>query len=163
MRNGKLVVAQIGCGKFAEHEDLPNISSLDTVLLKWVCDLDRKRAEEMKEQFNAEKVTSDFKEICADPEVDLIKIATSHEIHLPIVECAAAAGKHICDDAESGNYPGYSSVGDRPAELDAYENRHRNPIVPCVGEYTAAGAFGTDAHQLPCSQKHLSGASADLL
>ena len=95
MRNGKLVVAQIGCGKFAEHEDLPNISSLDTVLLKWVCDLDRKRAEEMKEQFNAEKVTSDFKEICADPEVDLIKIATSHEIHFPIVECAAAAGKHI--------------------------------------------------------------------
>ncbi len=95
MRDGKLVVAQIGCGKFAEHEDLPNITALDNLLLKWVCDLDLDRATEIKEKYNAEKVTADFKEICADPEVDLIKIATSHEIHLPIVECAAAAGKHI--------------------------------------------------------------------
>ena len=95
MRNGKLVVAQIGCGKFAEYQDLPNITSLDQLILKWICDLDTERACEMQKKFGAEKITSDFKEICADPEVDMIKIATSHEIHLPIVECAAAAGKHI--------------------------------------------------------------------
>ena len=95
MRNGKLVVAQIGCGKFAEYQDLPNITSLEELTLKWICDLDLERAAEMQKKFGAEKITSDFKEICADPEVDLIKIATSHEIHLPIVECAAAAGKHI--------------------------------------------------------------------
>jgi len=95
MRSGKLVVAQIGAGKFAEYQDLPNISSLPQLTLKWICDLDRKRAEELGARFGAEKITSDFREVCADPEVDLIKIATSHEIHLPIIECAAAAGKHI--------------------------------------------------------------------
>ena len=95
MRSGKLVVAQIGAGKFAEYQDLPNISSLPQLTLKWICDLDRKRAEELGARFGAERITSDFREVCADPEVDLIKIATSHEIHLPIIECAAAAGKHI--------------------------------------------------------------------
>ena len=95
MRNGKLVVAQIGAGKFAEYQDLPNIGSLPSLTLKWICDLDRARAGEMAGKFHAEKVSSDFREVCADPEVDLIKIATSHEIHLPIIECAAAAGKHI--------------------------------------------------------------------
>ena len=94
MRSGKLVVAQIGAGKFAEYQDLPNISSLPQLTLKWICDLDRARAEELGARFGAEKITSDFREVCADPEVDLIKIATSHEIHLPIIECAAAAGKH---------------------------------------------------------------------
>ena len=82
MRNGKLVVAQIGCGKFAEYQDLPNITSLDELVLKWVCDLDLARAEEMKEKFHAEKVTSDFKEITLGKQVQaksqapLLDIAT---------------------------------------------------------------------------------------
>ena len=95
MRDGELIVAQIGCGKFAEYQDLPNIAVLPQVKLKWLCDIDLERAGKLKQQYGAEKITSDFKDICADPEVDLIKIATSHEIHLPIIECAAAAGKHI--------------------------------------------------------------------
>ncbi|MBR2373790.1 MAG: Gfo/Idh/MocA family oxidoreductase [Lentisphaeria bacterium] len=95
MRNGKLVVAQIGCGKFAEFQDLPNIAAIPQLQLKWLCDLDTERAGELSRRYGAEKVTSDFREICADPEVDLIKIATSHEIHLPIIECAASAGKHV--------------------------------------------------------------------
>jgi predicted dehydrogenase len=34
-------------------------------------------------------------DVINDPEVDMIKIATTHEVHLPIIEAAAAAGKHI--------------------------------------------------------------------
>ncbi len=30
-----------------------------------------------------------------DPDVDFIKIATSHEVHREIIEAAAAAGKHV--------------------------------------------------------------------
>ena len=56
MRNGKLVVAQIGCGKFAEYQDLPNIISLDQLILKWICDLDLERAGEMQKKFGAEKI-----------------------------------------------------------------------------------------------------------
>jgi predicted dehydrogenase len=34
-------------------------------------------------------------DVINDPEVDFIKIATTHEVHLPIIQAAAAAGKHI--------------------------------------------------------------------
>ncbi len=33
--------------------------------------------------------------VIRDPEVDFIKVATSHEAHLPIIEAATRAGKHI--------------------------------------------------------------------
>ena len=45
--------------------------------------------------FKVPKVTSDYMEIINDPEVDLIKVCTSHEAHRPIIEAAAAKGKHI--------------------------------------------------------------------
>ena len=96
MKNGKLVAAQIGCGKFMESQDLPNFKILqDQLDLKWVCDLNLTRAKYIAKTYSIPKATNDFMEIIHDPEVDLIKIATSHEAHLPIIEAASAAGKQI--------------------------------------------------------------------
>ena len=95
MKNGKLVAAQIGCGKFAWNQDLKNLSAHPDVKLKWVCDVNLESARKAAEHFSVAHSTTDFMEIMNDPEVDLIKIATSHEVHLPIIEAAAKAGKHI--------------------------------------------------------------------
>ncbi|MBO4304221.1 MAG: Gfo/Idh/MocA family oxidoreductase [Lentisphaeria bacterium] len=91
----KLVAAQIGCGKFAWQQDLKNLSSHPDVDLKWVCDVNRTNAEKAAEHFSVPHRTADVLEVIQDPEVDFIKIATSHEAHLPIIEAAAKAGKHI--------------------------------------------------------------------
>ncbi|MBR7146065.1 MAG: Gfo/Idh/MocA family oxidoreductase [Lentisphaeria bacterium] len=90
-----LTAAQIGCGKFAHHQDLPNLSTHEQINLKWVCDINLANAEKTAKEFNVPNFTDNFMDIVNDPEVALIKIATSHEVHLPIVEAAAAAGKHI--------------------------------------------------------------------
>ena len=95
MRDGKLVVAQIGCGAFAEGQDFPNFKSNPHVQLKWCCDISEPRAAAMAAKFNVERATADMDAVFADPELDLVKIATSHEAHLPIVERAAARGVHI--------------------------------------------------------------------
>ncbi len=95
MKNGKLVVAQIGCGKFAQSQDLPNIANHPQLELKWCCDINAAHAAAMARQFGAPHSTADFNEVIADPEVDLIKIATTHEVHLPIIEAAAKRGIHI--------------------------------------------------------------------
>ena len=95
MKTDRLVAAQIGCGKFAWHQDLKNLSTRSDVMLKWVCDVDPDAARRAAEHFKAPCQTTDFMEIMKDPEVDFIKIATSHEVHLPIIEAAARAGKHI--------------------------------------------------------------------
>ena len=90
-----LTAAQIGCGKFAWNQDLKNLSAHPDVKLKWVCDVNLESARKAAEHFSVPHSTTDFMEIMNDPEVDLIKIATSHEVHLPIIEAAAKAGKHI--------------------------------------------------------------------
>ena len=90
-----LTAAQIGCGKFAWSQDFPNMTNHPGVRLKWACDVNRENAEKAAAQFNVPCVTTDFMEVINDPEVDFIKIATSHEAHLPIIEAAAKAGKHV--------------------------------------------------------------------
>ena len=49
----------------------------------------------MADKFDIPNVTTDMFDVINDPEVDMIKVCTSHEVHLPIIEAAAAAGKHI--------------------------------------------------------------------
>lgn len=93
---GRLVAAQIGCGFFAEDQHGPNLVRNENVnRIKWACDVSDDNAAHFAERFGAEKTTRDFREAVADPEVDIILIATSHEIHLPIIELAAESGKHI--------------------------------------------------------------------
>ena len=65
------------------------------VNLKWACDVNLENARNAAAQFGVPNVTADFMEVVNDPEVDMIKIATTHEAHLPIIEAAAKAGKHI--------------------------------------------------------------------
>ncbi|MCQ2377619.1 MAG: Gfo/Idh/MocA family oxidoreductase [Victivallaceae bacterium] len=105
--SAKLTAAQIGCGKFAWAQDIPNLLDHPDVSLKWLCDIDREGAQRAARHFGVGRATDRIEEIVADPEVDFIKVATSHDAHLPIVRAAAAAGKHVfcekpmaLDDAE---------------------------------------------------------------
>ena len=91
----RLTAAQIGCGKFATSNDFPNLTQHPDVDLKWACDINLDNARRVAGEFGVPQVTSDFMDIVKDPQVDFIKIATTHEVHLPIIEAAAAAGKHI--------------------------------------------------------------------
>ena len=90
-----LCAAQIGCGKFAASQDLPNLANHPKVKLKYACDVNLAQAKAAAEKHNIPCFTDNFMDIINDPEVDFIKIATSHEAHLPIIEAAAKAGKHI--------------------------------------------------------------------
>jgi predicted dehydrogenase len=92
----QFVVGQIGCGAFAVQEHGPNTKRNPHIKkLKWACDVSQAAARSYAEKFGAEKVTTSFSDVTTDPEVDIILVATSHEAHVPIIESAAANGKHI--------------------------------------------------------------------
>jgi predicted dehydrogenase len=95
MSSKKLIVGQIGCGAFAEGQDFPNYSANDKVECKWCCDISLERAKAMAQKFSVPNVTADYMDVINDDEVDFIKVCTSHDVHLPIIEAAAKAGKHI--------------------------------------------------------------------
>lgn len=90
-----LKVAQIGCGAFAAMQDLPNFQRHPQVECLWCCDVNEDNARRLAQSFDVPRVTDDYREIMADPDVDFVKIATSHEAHLPLIEAAAQAGKHV--------------------------------------------------------------------
>jgi predicted dehydrogenase len=95
MKNGVLQVAQIGCGAFAAEQDLPNFARHPQLECKWCCDVSESQAQSLAERFEVPHSTSDYRKVLADPDIDFIKIATSHEAHLELIEAAAAAGKHV--------------------------------------------------------------------
>jgi len=95
MKNDKLVVAQIGCGAYAAGMDMPNYQRNDKVVCKWCCDIVEDNARKLAERFGVPNVTANPEDVFGDPEVDMVKIATSHEVHLPLIEMAARAGKHV--------------------------------------------------------------------
>lgn len=95
MRDGKLVVGQIGCGAFAYAQHMPNVTEREDLLLKYCCDARMETAKAAAEKFGAEVAVTDYMDIINDPEVDFLMIATPHDMHLPIIKAAAEKGKHV--------------------------------------------------------------------
>lgn len=95
MNEKRVGVAQIGCGAFAAGQDLPNFTRNPNADVLWCCDISRDRAEGLAARFSVPNVTTDYMDAINDPAVGMVKIATTHEMHLPIIEAASAQGKHI--------------------------------------------------------------------
>ena len=95
MKDNKLVVAQIGCGAFARSQHLPNITAHKDLYLKYCCDVNIDSARSAAEKFGAWQALSDFREALEDSEVDMISVATPHDLHLPVIRAAAEKGIHV--------------------------------------------------------------------
>ena len=89
MRDGKLVMGQIGCGGFARDQDLPNFSARGDVVIKYCCD--------------------------PDPEVDFLKVSTPHDMHKSIAIGGCRDAIHLVrdlkrekiDESDNGFVEGY--------------------------------------------------------
>jgi predicted dehydrogenase len=63
------------------------------------------RAREAQERFGFEGYTTRWQNVIADPQVQVVNIATPNYMHLEIVRAAAAAGKHIFCEKPVGKDP----------------------------------------------------------
>ncbi|MCI8622790.1 MAG: Gfo/Idh/MocA family oxidoreductase [Provencibacterium sp.] len=85
----------IGCGSIANTYHLPAMERVETIRLKWACDLIESRAAEAKERFGFQQTTLDYHDLLGDPEVEAVCIFTKIEMHAKIAIEAARAGKNI--------------------------------------------------------------------
>lgn len=90
-------VALIGCGQMgAAHLD--DIYYKENVRVSYVCDIDSEKASLFKRKYNAEKISSDYKDCIGQPDVDIVIAATYPSTHLDILKECIAHGKHlICE------------------------------------------------------------------
>ncbi|MCC6424641.1 MAG: Gfo/Idh/MocA family oxidoreductase [Phycisphaerales bacterium] len=87
--------AVIGCGALARYAHIPNIVKSPRMVLHTCCDVSQEALAECRSQFGALHTTSDFHAAINDPEVDVICLATTEKLRLPVIAAAAKAGKPI--------------------------------------------------------------------
>ena len=93
-RSKKLNWGVAGCGNFLENTFLPTLQQLKRSKLTSVYSSNKKRAEFIKQKFNAESSFDDFQEFLKS-NIDAIYISSKNSDHYQQVILAAKAGKHI--------------------------------------------------------------------
>jgi len=91
----KINVAVIGAGGFAQAYHLPNLKKIPFYNIKAIVTRTGGNAKKIAEEYGAEYCVTDYKEVLSDNDINLVLIATRHNLHAPIIIEAANAGKHI--------------------------------------------------------------------
>lgn len=96
LRKDRIQVALIGAGGFAKGMHLPNIKHLsDLYQLRTLMSRTGTNAEAVARQFGADYATTSYEKVLADDAVDMVLIATRHNLHADMVLAALKAGKHV--------------------------------------------------------------------
>jgi predicted dehydrogenase/threonine dehydrogenase-like Zn-dependent dehydrogenase len=91
----KIGVAIIGAGGFAQAVHLPNIKKLPEYDLRMVVNRTGLSARGAADRFGAAVASTEFEAALSDKSVDLIMIATRHDLHGAMVLKALNAGKNV--------------------------------------------------------------------
>jgi len=88
----KQKIAVIGCGVWGRNivRNFYNLNVLDTV-----CDIDEENLKKVTEEYSNVKITRDFKEIIANPEITGVAVVTPSHMHYKLVKEMLLAGKHV--------------------------------------------------------------------
>jgi predicted dehydrogenase len=88
-------LAIIGAGAVSDYHHVPGIRLDPRAELVAACDADPKLLEQRRRDWGIDRVTTDYHEICAAPDVDGVLIATPNFTHKDIAIAAAQGGKHV--------------------------------------------------------------------
>lgn len=92
----KLKIGLIGTGGIAQGAHIPGYLSVpDQCEIVWACDVNEKLAKEVAEKHSIAKVTTDYKEMLADKDVDAVSVTTPNAFHVGPTVDALNAGKHV--------------------------------------------------------------------
>ena len=94
----KLKLGVVGCGGIANQKHFPALkNNADLNEIVAFCDIKVERAEKAAKEFGAPgaRVYADYKELLADPEVEVVHVCTPNVSLSEITIAAFEAGKHM--------------------------------------------------------------------
>lgn len=95
-KSGKIRAALAGASSFAQGMHLPNMIKLrDQFTLQAVMSRTGANARAVATQYEAAYCTTEYEDILNDPEVDLVVVATRHDLHASMILQALRADKHV--------------------------------------------------------------------
>jgi predicted dehydrogenase len=89
----------VGAGANTRLRHLPGFAEIDGVQLVTVANRSEASSSAVAAEFGIGRVSSSWKEVVADPEVDAVCIGTWPYMHAEITLAALAAGKHVLTEA----------------------------------------------------------------
>ena len=94
--SGKIGVGIIGAGSFIQRNHLANILNMpEEYELIGIAEKTPASAKAISEKYKVNYVTTDYKQLLSDPEIDLIVIGTRHNLHALLVTDAIKSGKNV--------------------------------------------------------------------
>ncbi|MHC4593590.1 MAG: bi-domain-containing oxidoreductase [Planctomycetota bacterium] len=93
--NRPINIGVIGAGQFAKGVLLPAFAKQKSVQFQAFCTSSGLSSRNIAERYNAKYCTSEPAEIINDKDVDVVLIATRHDLHTPLVIEALKAGKAV--------------------------------------------------------------------
>jgi predicted dehydrogenase/threonine dehydrogenase-like Zn-dependent dehydrogenase len=144
--DGRIKVAVVGAGGFAQGVHLPNLAKLnDKFDLRTVVNRTGLSAQSAAERFGISTAATDYQAALADPQIDLVLIATRHDLHAGMALEALRAGKHVfvekptsmteegLDEIEAF----YAANPEAPMLMTGF-NRRFSPAVTAIKQSIAA-------------------------
>jgi len=113
----RLGAAVIGAGYWGPNL-VRNFQTSPEWDLRWVCDLDRERAEHIAGHVPGVRITSDLNDVLDDPHVAAVAVATPAATHTEVVLACLDAGRHVLVEK-----PLASSLADGQKLVTAAEDR----------------------------------------
>lgn len=90
-----LRVGVLGCGPIAQFAHLEACQKARNACLYAICDVAADLLDRLSPFYAPEKIYTDYDTMLADPEIELIIIATADAFHVEAARKAIAAGKHV--------------------------------------------------------------------
>ena len=154
------------CHALAFRNAAPVFGNMPHPILASLCDIDLAVAERKAREFGFARYCSDWRELVADPAVDVVSIATPNNTHKEIALAALSAGKHVyCEKPMAISLPDAEEMS-RAAEIApgktllAY-NYIRNPALKHARELVRSGAIGEILYfRGACEEDYLADADA---
>ncbi|HEX4000671.1 MAG TPA: Gfo/Idh/MocA family oxidoreductase [Pirellulales bacterium] len=144
-------IALIGAGKVSDYHHVPAIRLDNRARLVAACDADPGLLQRRRAEWGLKQTTTDFRELCADPEIDALVIATPNFTHCEIATVAAQAGKHLMCEKPLGLNAGEVSRMYQAADaagivhMTAFTYRFA-PAMRYLKHLVASGALGQPRH-----------------
>jgi len=91
----KLIIGLVGCGSFAQGTHLPILLPNKNCTIKAIATKSQKSADICKDKYRPGYVTTNYKKIFKDPDINTVFIYTQHHTHARFAIEALKAGKNV--------------------------------------------------------------------
>ena len=153
-----LRIGVVGTGVIATTKHIPNLLKREDVKITMLCDLDTAKAEKAKEELGLSDaaVCADYKEVCTNPDIDVVHVCTPNPSHYEITMLALNNGKHVyCEKPMALTYKDAKEMTDtakaKGLKLTSGTQWRYNPAPMRMKEMVENGEFG-DIYYVKSSQ-----------